>query len=284
MRSKPIITKSQLTRDLRELGLSSGQTVMLHASVKNVGWVVGGPDVVLDAILEVLTASGTLMMLASWEDNPYDLARWPKERQDAYLRDCPAYDPERSRADRKEMGVLTEYLRTRAGSHRSRHPFSYVALGHQAQWITDGHPWQYNNGPGSPLAKLCSLSGVVLLLGSPIGSVTVLHHAEHLANVPNKQVDRYRMPVLQDGQRVWMDFEEYDTTEGIVDWPDNYFETIVKDYLKVGNGRVGRVGAAESYLFEAKPLVAFGIEWMEEHFDRESRQQGLPVDADKPRG
>lgn len=62
---------------------------MLHASVKNVGWVVGGPDVVLDAILEVLTASGTLMMLASWEDNPYTLRHWAKERQEAYLQECP---------------------------------------------------------------------------------------------------------------------------------------------------------------------------------------------------
>lgn len=64
-----------------------------------------------------------------------------------------------------------------------------------------------------------------------------------------------------------MDFEEYDTSLGIVDWPDNYFETIIKEYLSIGNGRIGSVGDAESYLFEAKSLVTYGVRWMEEHFN-----------------
>ena len=208
MSKQPIVTKTQLSRDLKKLGLSAGQVVMLHASVKRIGWVVGGPDVVLDAILEILTSSGTLMMLASWEDNPYELAHWPRERQEAYLQECPAFDPQRSRADRREMGILTEYLRTRPNACRSRHPFSYVAVGERAKWITDEHPWQYRDGPGSPLAKLCEAAGYALLLGSPTGNVTLLHHAEHLADVPNKRIDRYRMPILQDGRCVWMDFEE----------------------------------------------------------------------------
>jgi len=39
---------------------------------------------------EVRRSFWTLMMLASWEDNPYELAHWPKERQEAYLQECPA--------------------------------------------------------------------------------------------------------------------------------------------------------------------------------------------------
>jgi aminoglycoside N3'-acetyltransferase len=49
-----LVAKSKLERDLRELGLASGQTVMLHASLKAVGWVVGGPDVVIQALLDIL--------------------------------------------------------------------------------------------------------------------------------------------------------------------------------------------------------------------------------------
>ncbi len=266
--NSPLITKSQLIQDLRALGVSEGQTVMLHSSVKKIGWIVGGPDVVLEALLEILSASGTLMMMASWEDNPYDLARWPVERQQVYLEKCPAFDPEKSRADHREMGILTEYLRTWPGAYRSRHPFSYVAVGYHAQWITLDQPWQYRDGPDSPLAKLVELGGAVLLLGSPIGDVTLLHHAEHLANVPHKNIDCYRMPVLQEGKRVWMDFEEYDTSEGIVDWPDNYFETIIREYLASGKGRSGKVGHADSYLFEAQTLNTYGIRWMETNFNK----------------
>ncbi len=70
-----------------------------------------------------------------------------------------------------------------------------------------------------------------------------------------------------DGQSVWMDFDEYDTTLGIVDWPDDYFVTIATEYLATDHGYAGKVGSAEAYLFEAAPLNAFGVRWMEEHFN-----------------
>ena len=262
----PIITKSRLVEDLQDLGVRPGQVLMLHASVKSIGWIVGGPRMVLEAILETLTPTGTLMMLASWEDNPYDLECWPPERRQAYLNECPAYDPATSPADHRELSVLAEYLRTWPESYRSSHPFSYVAVGPKAQYLVANHPIQYRDGPGSPLAKLCSHRGLVLLLGSPLGDITLLHHAEHLADVPDKRIDRYKMPIMQDGQRVWVEIEEFDTTKGIVDWPDNYFETIAKAFLATGHGTTGQVGQARSYLFDAASLNDFGKRWMENNF------------------
>ncbi len=263
----PVITRSRLVNDLRRLGLDVGQVVMLHASVKAIGWIVGGPETVIQAILDILTPKGTLMMLASWEDKPYEFSRWPAERQQAYLEECPPFDPATSRADHRKMSILAEYLRTWPGAFRSDHPLaSCVALGHQARRLTENHPLQYENGPGSPLAKLCELGGYVSLLGSSLGNITLLHHAEHLANVPNKRVDRYKMPVLRDGKRVWVEIERFDTSRGIVDWPDNYFETIGREFLATGCGCKGKVGAAESYLFEAASLNSFGIQWMERNF------------------
>ena len=265
MKEQTIITRGELVRGLRNIGLETGRTVMLHASVKNIGWIVGGPDVVLDAILEVVGDSGTVMMLAAWEDHPYSLEEWSDEKREAYLRECPPFDPKRSRADRKGVGILAEYMRTRPGAERSSHPFSYVALGAKAHWITVHHALRYNNGPGGPLSKLCESSGAVLMLGSPLASVTLLHHAEHLADVPNKRIDHYRMPILKNGQCVWHEFEEYDIS-GIADWPGNYFEEIVKEYLDIGNGRSGKVGDADSHLLDAEHLKTFAAKWMEEHF------------------
>jgi len=45
------------------------------------GWIVGGPDIVLQALLDQITDKGTLMMLAGWEDCPYDLPDWSLEKQ-----------------------------------------------------------------------------------------------------------------------------------------------------------------------------------------------------------
>ncbi len=265
---QPIVTLSRIITDLKSLGVSPGDLVMLHSSVKSIGWVVGGPDTVLHAILDLLGNKGTLTMLAGWEDNPYHLPEWPKEKQLAYLEECPAFNPATSRANRR-WSILNEYLRTRPGALRSSHPEgSFVAIGRLAQHITENQPWQYGYGTGSPLAKLCNAGGKVLLLGAPLDTITLLHYAEFLADVPNKRVINYKMPVMQKGKRVWVDLEEYDTSRGIAEWQgEDYFTTIGKGYLLSGKGSSGKVGGAQSYLFEADDLVNFAVRWMERTFN-----------------
>ncbi len=268
MIERPLTTRSQLARDLRALGLAPGQVVMLHASVRAIGWVVGGPDVVLHAIRDVLGPSGTLMMYVGWEDCPYHVAERSADRQRAYREEMPAFDPATSRANRRGMGILAEYLRTTPGARRSAHPeASIAAVGPLAEWLTAPHPLQYGHGPGTPLARLCESEGQVLLLGAPLNTITLLHHAEHLADVPDKRVARYALPVLRDGERVWVEIEEFDTSRGIRDWPGgDYFAEIAREFLARGGGRRGRVGAATAYLFPAAPLVAFAVRWMERAF------------------
>lgn len=260
------IAKSQLVRDLRNLGLGPGQTIMLHASVKATGWIVGGPDIVIGSILNVLGSTGTLMMYVGWEDSPYGLAEWPKDWQEAYLRECPPYDPITSRAYRK-WSILTEYLRTWSGACRSNHPDgSFAAVGALARWLTENHPLQYGYGSGSPLAKLCEARGKILLLEAPFDSITLLHHAEHMVQVPNKRIVHYREPTLHNGKRVWVEVEEFDTCGGILPGAEKYFETIAREYLSSGKGCCGKVGTAQSYLFDACDLVRFAAHWLERKY------------------
>jgi aminoglycoside 3-N-acetyltransferase len=209
-------------------------------------------------------------MYVGWADGTYEMAKWPIEKQRAYLAERPAFDPATSRAA-PEWGVLTEHLRTTPGARRSAHPeASIAAVGARADWLTGDHPLQYGFGPGSPLERVVEARGDVLLLGSPRGAVTLLHYAEHLADVPDKRVARYRVPLVVDGQRRWCDIEELDTVEGIVPWHsdvygNDYFAALVDDYLARGRGRTGPVGAAQAHLFDARDLTAFGARWMEEN-------------------
>jgi len=265
---RPLVTRSRLARDLVSLGLKTRDLVMLHASVRAIGWVVGGPDTVIRAILDVIGPEGTLMMYAGWEEAPYLTIALEEGRGEAYLAECPAFDPERSRANRK-WSILTEYLRTWPGARRSDHPeASVVAVGAKAEWLTKDHPLNYPYGPGSPFAKLCEAGGKVLLLGSPLNAVTVLHYAETIAEIPDKRIVRYRMPILREGKRVWVEIEDIDTGEGIVEGHSNeeYFAEIVREYLASGKGRWGTVGAASSYLFDAAELVRFAVRWLERSF------------------
>jgi aminoglycoside 3-N-acetyltransferase len=87
---------------------------MFHASIKAAGWIVGGPDVVLHALRDVLGPEGTLLMMVGWEDHTYEMESWSEEKRRAYVRECPPFDPATSRAHR-EWSILTEYLRTTPG-------------------------------------------------------------------------------------------------------------------------------------------------------------------------
>jgi len=266
-RGPGLVTREQIAVEVKGLGIDAGDTVMLHASVGAMGWIVGGPDRVLEAMRMVLGETGTLLMYAGWDGSPYDVTLGMPELPEALKAAWPPYDPATSRAVR-EWGVLPEYLRTWRGARRSVHPdSSFVAIGPSAEALVADHPLQYGMGTGSPLAKLCEAGGKVLLLGSPLANVTLLHYAEHLADVPEKEIVRYWAPIVHDGAKAWVQIEEF-CTEGCLPWfgPTDLFEAILRDYVQAGRGRVGLVGAAQSHLFDAADLVAFAVDWIEERF------------------
>jgi aminoglycoside 3-N-acetyltransferase len=104
----------------------------------------------------------------------------------------------------------------------------------------------------------------VLMLGATNDHMTLLHHAEHLADVPNKRVLRIEAPFLVDGRTEWRWIEEFNTGVPIVaGLADDYFATIVEDFLATGKGRRGTVGAAPCVLVEAKEIVPFAVSWIE---------------------
>lgn len=261
--TSPLYTHSDLLAAFQALGVAPGQTVMLHASVKAVGKVMGGANVILQALLDALTPAGTLMMYAGWQDIPDFVLDLPPEQRQRYYDEHPPFDPAIARAVR-ENSILAEFLRTWPGARRSQNPeASMVAVGERAAWITQDHPMNYGYGAGSPLAKLVELGGKVLMLGAPLDTITLLHYAENRARMRHKNIVRYQCPVLRDGEKVWLDIEDYDTGETHDDYS---FEEIALAYLAQNRGCRGKVGSAESYLFDAADLTAFAIGWLEQHF------------------
>lgn len=260
------ITQSQLRQDFVALGVEPGDTVMVHAALRSVGPVLGGPDVVITALLAAVGTTGTIMAYTDWEHGVQQLTREDAaEPTDlALLDELPPFDPRTGRAQR-DNGALPELLRTTPGAVRSGNPdASMAALGRQAAWLCANHPLQYGYGPGSPLAKLVEVEGKVLLLGSPLENVTLLHYAEHLARLPDKRRIRYQEPLLVDGHRQWVTIEEFDTSDPVIAAaPDDYFGTIVREYLALGRSGAGSVGQAPSYLLAAADLVGFAVAWME---------------------
>src|ERR1700675_4157815 len=57
-------SRKQLANGFRRLGVGACDMVMLHASVRAVGEIAGGPDQIHPAFKDVITREGTLMMYA----------------------------------------------------------------------------------------------------------------------------------------------------------------------------------------------------------------------------
>lgn len=286
----PPTTRSRLVRDLRALGVRRGAALMVHARMSSIGWIPGGADTVVEALLEAVDrdAGGTLLAICSWEHHCYDLDRWPPARRAAYLAEPPAFDAATSTAD-PGMGRMPERLRTWPGARASRHPLArFVAVGARADALVEDHPWSPMFGPGSPLDRLVQADGQVLLLGAPLETTTLLHLAEVVADVreppdgPGKRRARYRMPLRSEdpaeGPVVWREFDDVESGSDVddeaaalpyadvVDGDEDPFARIVGDALRDGVGRTGLVGAATCRLFEAPALLAYGVRWIEDRF------------------
>jgi aminoglycoside 3-N-acetyltransferase len=265
------VTRTKLVRDLRVLGLVEGDTTMVHTAMGRLGWVVGGPDTVVAALLDAVGPTGTVMAYAGWDQDPYHLVRWPADVREAALREQPPFDPLVSEANR-EHGRIPERMRTWPGAERGPHPeASMVAIGSRAAWLVRPHSDDEPHGPGTPFSRLIELGGSVLLLGAPWESVTLLHHAEAIAPIPDKHRVTYVMPVLVGGETVWRTYHDIDTSDGAFAYDRlglevDPFEQIVRDALDAGIGRTGAVGSSTSVLLPARELVGFAVSWLRERF------------------
>ncbi|HEX2622091.1 MAG TPA: AAC(3) family N-acetyltransferase, partial [Phototrophicaceae bacterium] len=180
-------TRASLADEFSTLGLAAGQTVIVHSSMKQIGgWIIGGAQTVIEALLDVLGMEGTLMMPTHTTSNT-EPSRWqsppiPPEWWQIMRETTPPFDP--AITPTRLMGALAEQFRTYPGVVRSQHPVgSFAAKGRYAAYLTANHDYRRDMfGDESPIGKLYQLDGCVMLLGVGHGNDTSLHLAEYRAN------------------------------------------------------------------------------------------------------
>ena len=238
---------------------------MVHASVRAVGEVAGGPDQIHLALKEALTTDGTLMMYASCPAHYDEVGRGnlSADQEREVIDKLPSFDPFTARSQR-ENGALVELFRTYPGSRVNPHVARFVVWGRHAAHLISTQPWHYAFGRESALDRFAQLDGKILLLGCDHDTVTFLHYAEHIVDVPDTRVARFKVPVAEDGRRVWRDMEEFDTSDRAhTNWPDRFFARLVDTYLDETDNHGGRVGDAQCFLLDARGLLTFALRVMQ---------------------
>lgn len=257
-------TRKSLAKNLRMLGVQEGITLLVHSSLHKMGWVSGGPVAVVQALMDVVTEQGTVIMPTHSGDysNPENWCNppVPQEWMKTIKETMPAFDPQYTPT--RKMGKIVECFRDFPGVVRSGHPqVSFAAWGKNNSVVKD-HPLDYSMGDASPLSRIYDLDGYVLLVGVSYRRNTLFHLAEYRAGV--RKETTCEAPVIEKEKRVWKVFKdiEYDDTE---------FETMGRDFEKKGTVVKGSIGLAESRLFSARKAVDFAVMWLKTKSQKEEK-------------
>ncbi len=253
--SQPGTLKS-ISAELRRLGIKEGMVLLVHSSMSRIGWVNGGPVPVIQALMNVLTPEGTLVMPAHSADLS-DPAHWenppiPKEWHDTVRETMPTFDPQLTPT--RQMGRIAELFRTWPDVLRSAHPqVSFAAWGQNATFVTADHTLENSLGEQSPLARIYDLDGFILLLGVGYDRNTSFHLAEY--RVPNPPLFRQGVPWKEGGEKIWKRYDD-------VDWDDDLFAPIGSNFEQTSSVTLGKIGAAQCRLMHQPTAVDFAQQWL----------------------
>ena len=173
-KSGDLLSLGLLEAQLQSMGIVSGDSLLVHASLRQIGFVQDGPATVICALQNVVGDQGNLLMPSS----PVSALQFD------YASSSPLFDVNETPS---AMGAISENFRRLPNVKRSLHPTESVcALGPQAAFLTQGHFGQltpYNSN--SPFYRLCELKGKILYVGVTLDNAgTNLHTLEDAVDFP----------------------------------------------------------------------------------------------------
>lgn len=258
---RKLVLKQDIISALQAVGVEEGQSIEVHTSLSSMGYVCGGPQIVIEALLETVGKNGTILMpTQSWKNlDPTCGVHW--EEPEAWwqiIRDnWPAYD--KNITPTNTMGAVAEMFRKWPGTLRSDHPArSVAAWGKHAEYLTQNHDLSNIFGEGSPIGKLYELDGYVLLIGVGYDKNTSIHLADVRAEYPGKHFCTEHSAVMENGKRIW---KAYDTL--FVDGED--FVQIGEAFEKAYPVKKAALGNAVIRLMKQRDIVDFAVDWIEKN-------------------
>lgn len=162
------IDEAAIVLQLQEMGISAGDTLLVHSSLSKMGYVEGGAKTVVSALMEVVGTDGHLLMPTS-PNNHLQLE---------YVQRLSEFDVLKSPST---LGAISEYFRKLPDVKRSLHPTEPVSCwGKDAAFYVGSHFGQltpYNEN--SPFYKVADTNGKILMIGVTLDNAgTNLHCLE----------------------------------------------------------------------------------------------------------
>lgn len=253
-----ILTAASLLRDLRALGVAPGDGLFVHASMRAVGSVIGGPRSVVEALMTSVGPAGLIAMPGFSTDAYFPAAFDVADLSDVVRREIeqavPGFDSGRSPTS--GMGIIAETFRTWPGTRRSAHPAVSVCLnGQDAEAFTQTHALAWATGAETPLGRLLHRDRMKLLLvGVGWNRCSALHTAETLATRRRTKVRRFKSGP---GAAAWIE------TPDVADDLGRLFPAVGAAFEATGQVGLGPLGQAACKICDYRALVGFAADWID---------------------
>lgn len=171
-------TKADLLRQLSDLHIPRDRVVMVHSSLRLIGNVEGGPQTILDTLIEYFTAEGGMLCIPTHT--------WMNLGQKDVALDMN--DPTTC------TGALANLAAADPRGIRSENPtHSVVVFGEREKvlkFVADEVNVESGTAPDTCCGKLYLYGGYVLLIGVNQTSSTFLHTVEEGLGVPDRITDK----------------------------------------------------------------------------------------------
>ena len=165
-----MFSKEELMEQIRAMGITPWDTVLIHTSLRAVGQVENGADGVIDAFRDYLSEGLFLVPTHTWAN---------------VNRANPVYDVRQSVPC---IGTLPRVAAFRPDGIRSLHPtHSIWATGkNAAEYVRNEENAGTPGAPGFAWDRLAEVNAKILLIGVGLDRNTFIHAVEEAAKVPDR--------------------------------------------------------------------------------------------------
>jgi aminoglycoside 3-N-acetyltransferase len=261
VKAGPPVTKDQIIKDLKRLGIERGSVVLVHSSLSSPGLTKGGARTLIDALLKAVSQEGTIVIPT------YHML------EGSMLKTCESedyiFDPVNGGTF---VGAVPSAFLKYKDRERSIHPtHSVSAIGKYAKDITGEHHLAASTfGSNSPWDKLYKMNAIVLGLGVTMAPPAIYHYLEDMnSDFPIKvKLDKIYQVKCKDfqGNIINVPVQPHDPEVAknridVQNFLDDYFRD---EFTESGLLKRGLVGKASSWMIPFQPFYNHLVELMKE--------------------
>ena len=182
-----MISFDKLVSEFRRIGLSNGDVLLVHSSFKSFGGVEGGPQTVIDALMNVLGSEGTLIVPRFNFDFSTYGTTWD-------VRSTPSH-----------MGIISEFVRKDPRSKKVFHPiYPFSIIGKYADELIK-HRYKGGYSKDSIYHQLLVYDAKIIQIDKVYKSTTLIHHAEEILKVDYKYYKNFTGYVIDENGKKYED-------------------------------------------------------------------------------